>query len=73
MAREGEGHDLSEEVRRMVVTTMDEASMRGDAVEAHRASYDKTDEAAMLAVPSSKSKGTRTLTWKLTRERAKTT
>ena len=48
MAREG--HDLSEEVRRMVVTTMDEASMRGDAVEAHRASYDKTDEAAMLAV-----------------------
>ena len=34
----------------MVVTTMDEASMRGDAVEAHRASYDKTDEAAMLAV-----------------------
>ena len=34
----------------MVVTTMDEASMRGDAVEAQRAAYDRTDEAAMLAV-----------------------
>ena len=34
----------------MVVTTMDEASMRDDAVEAHRGSYDNTDEAAMLAV-----------------------
>ena len=48
MAREGEGHDLSEEVRRMVVTTMDEASMAGDARAAQGAAYDKTDEAAML-------------------------
>ena len=38
MAREGEGHDLSEEVRRMVVTTMDEASMAGDARAAQRGS-----------------------------------
>ena len=36
----------------MVVTTMDEASMAGDARAAQRgsAAYDKTDEAAMLAV-----------------------
>ena len=48
MAREG--HDLSEEVRRTVVEAMAEASIEGDAVDLHRGSYDKTDEAAMLAV-----------------------
>ena len=48
MAREG--HDLSEEVRRTVVEAMAEASIGGrDAIDLHRGSYDKTDEAAMLA------------------------
>ena len=48
MAREG--HGLSEEVRRTVVEAMAEASIGGrDAIDLHRGSYVKTDEAAMLA------------------------